>query len=170
MILDAATEVFAEQGYEAGSIDAIGARMGISGPAIYRHFARKQDIVVELLVKAVDAALADVEIGSGERVAGSGLNAFVAKMVGRVAAEQDMLALLHAHMPDLDADNRNRIAEARDRLLERWSGETHRHRPELDPDACRMRVLACFATVGALCAVEASSETIERLLLALLSA
>ena len=166
MILDAATTVFTEQGYEAGSIDAIGARMGISGPAIYRHFARKQDIVVELLVKAVAGAVAELEEhGGDDRIA-----VLAAGFARRAAAERAVLALLHANLPDLDTANRARIAEARDRLLERWADALHRHRPGLDPAGCRLRVLACFATVGVLSAAEASSDTIEHLLLALLLA
>jgi AcrR family transcriptional regulator len=43
-ILDAATEVFAEKGYSAGSMREIAARVGVSEPALYRHFPGKEAI------------------------------------------------------------------------------------------------------------------------------
>lgn len=41
-ILDAATEVFGERGYDAGSMREIAARVGVSEPALYRHFPGKE--------------------------------------------------------------------------------------------------------------------------------
>lgn len=37
-------ELFAEQGYEATSLDAIAARAGVTKPVIYRHFKSKEDL------------------------------------------------------------------------------------------------------------------------------
>lgn len=41
-ILDAALSVFAERGYESGSLREIAERVGVSEPALYRHFASKE--------------------------------------------------------------------------------------------------------------------------------
>lgn len=49
-ILDHAKELFAASGFKAVSIGEIGAGAGISGPAVYRHFGSKEDILTELLV------------------------------------------------------------------------------------------------------------------------
>src|SRR3990172_3114367 len=38
-ILDAATHLFSARGYADTGIDDIGAAVGITGPAVYRHFA-----------------------------------------------------------------------------------------------------------------------------------
>jgi AcrR family transcriptional regulator len=44
VIVQAATQVFAERGYRGASIDAIARRAGVSAPVIYDHFASKQDL------------------------------------------------------------------------------------------------------------------------------
>ncbi|MFW0783927.1 helix-turn-helix domain-containing protein [Gordonia sp. CPCC 206044] len=57
-ILRAATELFQEVGYQNVSIDQIGAAVGLTGPALYRHFASKHDLLVAALlgqVEVVDA-------------------------------------------------------------------------------------------------------------------
>jgi AcrR family transcriptional regulator len=49
LIERAATEVFAEHGYEAAAMDEIARRSGISVPVLYDHFRSKQDLHRRLL-------------------------------------------------------------------------------------------------------------------------
>ena len=48
-ILTAAAELFAHHGFHGVGIDDIGAAVGISGPALYRHFRSKDAILGEML-------------------------------------------------------------------------------------------------------------------------
>lgn len=48
-ILDAALEVFGEKGYEGGSMREIASRVGVSEPALYRHFSGKDAIFLGLV-------------------------------------------------------------------------------------------------------------------------
>ncbi len=48
-ILEAAFAVFAERGYDAGSMRDIAARVGVSEPALYRHFPGKEAIFLALM-------------------------------------------------------------------------------------------------------------------------
>ena len=50
-ILDAAAAAFAERGYHGVSIDDMGASVGMSGPGIYRHFASKEDVLAQMLLR-----------------------------------------------------------------------------------------------------------------------
>ena len=43
-ILDAATEVFLEEGFAGASMDAIARAAGVSKPTVYNHFADKQEL------------------------------------------------------------------------------------------------------------------------------
>ncbi|WP_433241098.1 TetR/AcrR family transcriptional regulator [Streptosporangium sp. CA-135522] len=47
----AATEVFAERGYHAASVEEIAKRSGISVPVLYDHFASKQELHRHLLAR-----------------------------------------------------------------------------------------------------------------------
>lgn len=72
LIVDAAGQVFNERGYHAASLEEIATRVGITAPALYRHFSNKYELFAECatfmadgLVEAldelpVDAALEDL--------------------------------------------------------------------------------------------------------------
>jgi AcrR family transcriptional regulator len=53
-ILDAAAALFYEKGFHGVGVDEIGARVGISGPALYRHFSGKDEILATLFNEAMD--------------------------------------------------------------------------------------------------------------------
>jgi AcrR family transcriptional regulator len=53
-ILDAACRLVFERGYEPVTLSEIGAAAGVSGPAIYRHFNSKSDILTVLCNRTID--------------------------------------------------------------------------------------------------------------------
>lgn len=57
-LLEAAAELFAARGYHAVSTDDIGHAVGISGPAVYRHFASKAELLLTLCEAAMEHLLA----------------------------------------------------------------------------------------------------------------
>src|SRR5437764_15145615 len=67
-ILRAAAQLFAERGSRAVGVDDIGAAVGVSGPAIYRHFASKDAMLAEMLLRISERLLG----GATEQVAEAG--------------------------------------------------------------------------------------------------
>src|ERR671910_3708398 len=63
-ILQAAAQLFAERGSRAVGVDDVGAAVGVTGPAIYRHFASKDAMLAEMLLRISERLLA----GGSERV------------------------------------------------------------------------------------------------------
>lgn len=49
LILDAAESLFAKQGYQATTIKNVAARVGVQGPALYKHFDSKRALFEEVL-------------------------------------------------------------------------------------------------------------------------
>ncbi|RNI22918.1 TetR/AcrR family transcriptional regulator [Flexivirga caeni] len=49
-IIDVAADLFAERGYHGVSIADLGTALGLSGPALYKHFASKDALLAEMLV------------------------------------------------------------------------------------------------------------------------
>jgi AcrR family transcriptional regulator len=56
--LRAAARLFAERGYAGTSVDDVGSRLGVSGPAVYWHFASKEALLTEMLVDISERLLA----------------------------------------------------------------------------------------------------------------
>ena len=59
-ILDAATKVFAEDGYDRASFGAIAAVAGVSRPVVYDHFGSKKELHLVLLERERDRILEHV--------------------------------------------------------------------------------------------------------------
>ena len=57
-ILATAAELFAERGFHGVSVADLGNACGISGPALYRHFASKDAMLAEMLVAISQELLA----------------------------------------------------------------------------------------------------------------
>src|SRR3954453_16558420 len=57
-ILRAAAHLFAERGSRAVGVDDVGAAVGVTGPAIYRHFASKDAMLAEMLLRISERLLA----------------------------------------------------------------------------------------------------------------
>jgi AcrR family transcriptional regulator len=53
-ILDVAAQLFHEKGFHGVGIDEIGRRAGVSGPAVYRHFKGKDEILATVFDEAMD--------------------------------------------------------------------------------------------------------------------
>ncbi len=64
-ILATAATLFAERGFHGVSVAELGAACGISGPALYRHFASKDAMLAEMLTSISEELLAVAQ----ERVA-----------------------------------------------------------------------------------------------------
>jgi TetR/AcrR family transcriptional repressor of mexJK operon len=53
-ILDAATSAFLESGYVGTSIEQIAVRARVSKPTIYKHFADKEQLFTEIVLRTID--------------------------------------------------------------------------------------------------------------------
>ncbi|MDQ0280305.1 MULTISPECIES: SACE_7040 family transcriptional regulator [Nocardiaceae] len=65
-LLDAAASLFAERGFASVRLEDLGAAVGISGPAVYRHFPNKEAVLVELMV-----GISEYLLDGGREVVGS---------------------------------------------------------------------------------------------------
>ncbi|MGH3365700.1 MAG: SACE_7040 family transcriptional regulator [Nocardioidaceae bacterium] len=91
-ILSTAAAMFAERGFHGVSIAELGAACGVSGPALYRHFPRK------------DAMLADMLVGISEELLTEGRR----RSAAATSAEDALTALVRWHI-EFALDHRDLI-------------------------------------------------------------
>lgn len=60
-VLDTACLLFAAHGYRGTSMKDIATELGVRAPSLYNHVASKQDILYEIMDKAMDRAIAALE-------------------------------------------------------------------------------------------------------------
>ena len=65
-MLEAATELFAERGIEATSMDAIAAAAGVSKATVYKHWADKDALCMDVLMHVHELDAGPPEIDSGD--------------------------------------------------------------------------------------------------------
>ena len=65
-VLEAATKLFAERGIDATSVDAIAAASGVSKATVYKHWADKDALCLEVLVHVHELDEGPPELDSGD--------------------------------------------------------------------------------------------------------
>lgn len=97
LILDAALELFNEQGYEKTSLRQIAERVGVTKAALYYHFERKEEILFELHLRlhALGSDILDrlAELGD-ERDTYAAWPGLLDQFIDQVLANTDLF-LLH---------------------------------------------------------------------------
>lgn len=66
LIEQAASEVFAEQGYAATTLERVAAAAGVTRPLLYKHFSSKRELHLTLLAQHRDALLQRLADGLGQ--------------------------------------------------------------------------------------------------------
>ncbi|MGY1855603.1 SACE_7040 family transcriptional regulator [Modestobacter sp. SYSU DS0290] len=149
-ILRAAAQLFAERGARAVGVDDVGAAVGITGPAIYRHFTGKDAMLAEMLLRISERLLEE----GAARVAAAAddplaqLRALVAFQVGFAL---DNPALITVHDRDLGVlgePDARRVRQLQRRYVEVWVAVLGRVHPQAPPAACRGRAHALFGLVN----------------------
>jgi AcrR family transcriptional regulator len=137
-ILAAAAELIADRGYPAVSIADIGVASGVVGPAIYRHFDSKADLLAALFEQVIDTLLqrasATVEQSRDDRTA---LTALVADHVALVMEQRELAIVYYREVPNLADHRRSRLRRKQRLYLEEWVHVLGELRPELDETELR---------------------------------
>jgi AcrR family transcriptional regulator len=176
MICDAAAALFSERGDRGTSIDEIGAAVGMTGPALYRHFPSKEALLSEILERALDRARLEVEAarkdGGGARAE---LEQIVARSVALVVEQGETVMVAAREMSQLSADARSRIVRRQRAIVETWTEALRAVRPELEiPEAVAIVIgvssLINSASRGRGLRGDAKAEVFKRMALAALLA
>jgi AcrR family transcriptional regulator len=101
-ILTAATHVFAEHGYAAGTTNRIAERARISIGSLYQYYPNKDAILVELLIRHLDAGEAAIARRQSEEPPGSFeelVRGFVRTTIDNHLDDPQLLRVMAEHAP-----------------------------------------------------------------------
>ncbi len=60
-IVEAVNRLLAEKGFDAMTVDAVAAEVGIAKASLYRHFPSKEDLAAAAMVRVLERALAHID-------------------------------------------------------------------------------------------------------------
>src|SRR5687767_5717929 len=149
-ILEIAVGLFATRGYHGVSMDDIGAAAGVTGPALYHHFAGKEAMLVAALIPVSEQLLA----GGRDRVtqhqngARTALESLIDFHVEFALANPAVIAL-HLHELDrLPEEPRRQIRRLQRLYVEDWVRALTGVRPELSAAEARVLAHAAFGLMN----------------------
>ncbi len=146
-ILGIAARLFAEQGFANVTVDEIGDAAGVSGPALYHHFASKEALLGEMLV-----GISDYLLAGGAEVAACGGDDTIDRLV-RFHAEfaVDDRDLITVHFRDLvhaTAADQNRVRTLQAKYVSIWTDALRARAPGLDRRTAQAAVHATFGLLN----------------------
>lgn len=113
-IVAAAVALFAEQGFDATSVNQIVRRADVAKGALYHHFASKDDLLYEVYRELVDRQLSGMqEIQASGMSAAETLRAIVRDMVVTTAGRVAEATVFFREGHRLSDTNQQRVREAR---------------------------------------------------------
>jgi AcrR family transcriptional regulator len=149
-ILEIAVGLFAQRGYHGVSMDDIGSAAGVTGPALYHHFAGKEAMLIAALIPVSEGLLH----GGKDRVArhpddaGAALADLIEFHVEFALANPAVIAL-HLHELDRLPDEPRRAIRRLQRLyVEEWVAVLAEIRPELDAGEARVLAHSAFGLMN----------------------
>jgi AcrR family transcriptional regulator len=140
-LINAAARLFASRSYYAVTVDDIGEALGLSGPALYRHFPSKE----ALLVAVFDQVIEQQSERLHEALAEAGdpraaLESMVGSHVEFAVEQRENMAVWRQefhHLPEADSW---RLRRAQRLYVEEWVHIVHELRPDLNDASVRALV------------------------------
>jgi AcrR family transcriptional regulator len=146
-LLAIAADLFAARGFANVTVDDIGVAAGISGPALYHHFASKEALLGEMLI-----GISEYLLRGGSAVVEAGGDDVLERLVRFHAAfAVDDRALITVHFRDLvhatEAD-RNRVRHLQARYVAIWAAALQERAPGLERRSAHAAVHAVLGLVN----------------------
>ena len=148
-ILDTAAALFADRGFHGVSVHDIGSACGISGPALYKHFAGKDDVLTQSLIDISERLLAEGRSRSESAAdAGDALDALIAWHIDFALGHPALIVVQEREWTNLDATGRKQVRALQLPYIDIWVGVVRRLRDDLDPAEARAAVQATFGLLN----------------------
>jgi len=148
-ILAAATKLFYERGYQAVTMDEIGAAAGITSTAVYKYFESKPDLLSATIARASEP----LQLGLSRALAAAstpaeGLHNALDAYVDFAMVHHDLVGILVSEVTNLPALQRHGVRRAQHDYVAEWVRLLTDSRPDLDATQARYLVQAVLTVVN----------------------
>lgn len=148
-ILDTAAELFAQRGFHGVSVADLGAACGISGPALYKHFASKDAVLAEMLVSISEQLLAvGRERAASTDSPAAALEALVGWHVDFALRHRALIVVQDRDWESLPPAAREQVRLLQRQYVEVWAEQLRLLHPDLGLGAARATAHAAFGLIN----------------------
>jgi AcrR family transcriptional regulator len=148
-ILTVAAKLFAKHGFHGVSIADLGAAVGVSGPALYRHFDGKEALLAEMLIGISEHLLA----GGQQRAGAAGdphevLVALVEFQADFALHEPELIVVQDRDLANLPEGARRTVRQLQRRYVEIWVDTLRSVHPGMTEEAARVAAHGAFGLLN----------------------
>jgi AcrR family transcriptional regulator len=148
-ILREAAQLFARHGFHGVSIVELGAAVGISGPALYRHFPSKEALLARMLIGVSERLLAGGTALAGEITEpGKLLAALVDFQLDFSLREPELITVHDRDLANLPTPDRRQVRALQRAYVEIWVDALCRYTPGLTAEAARIAAHGVFGLLN----------------------
>ena len=144
-LIAVAANLFASRGYYPVTVDDIGDAVGLTGPALYRHFASKEALLVAVFDQVIEEWTDRIrEVVSQAPDPASALRAIVRLHVEFAIEHRENLAVWRQEFQNVPEADRWRLRRSQRLYVEEWVHLVHELRPEFSDTELRAAVHAAI--------------------------
>ncbi|NGO67306.1 TetR/AcrR family transcriptional regulator [Streptomyces boncukensis] len=149
-LIKAAGELFHERAFDAVTTEMIGARAGVTGPALYRHFPSKQALLIAVLEDPLKDLLANARETAAEVTdPRKALEAMIDYHVTRSLQNVPSTLVFLKNEHNVPEEERHQMRRMMRLYAEEWSALVERLRPDLSDAQNRVLTHAVFSMINA---------------------
>jgi AcrR family transcriptional regulator len=144
-LIGVAANLFASRGYYAVTVDDIGEAVGLTGPALYRHFSSKEALLVAVFDKVIEELTDRIRALVSEAPDPAAALLAIVRLHVEFATEQsENVAVWRQEFQNLPETDRWRLRRAQRLYVEEWVHLVHELRPEFSDTEVRAAVHAAI--------------------------
>ena len=148
-IVATAAELFARRGFHGVSVGDIGAAVGVSGPALYKHFPAKEAILAEMLVRISEDLLEGGRARVDEAADGrAAVTALVDWHVDFALHHQALIVVQDRDWQSLPDSDRERVRALQREYVDLWATQLRRAHRGLHTDKARAMAHVAFGLIN----------------------
>src|SRR3954447_6047741 len=149
-LLSSAARLFASRGFDGVSIEDLRSSVGVSGPAVYRHFPSKQAVLAALLVGVSEGLLSGgrAVVSSAADDHASALVALVRFHVDFALRDPDVIRVQDRDLAALSPADRESVRDLQRRYVDLWVDVLDRLSSGTERAELRLRAQATFGLLN----------------------
>lgn len=148
-ILDIAATLFAQKGFHGVSVAELGAACGISGPALYKHFASKDAMLAEMLVSISERLLVEgTARATSATQARPAIEALVEWHIEFSLSHRALIVVQDRDWSSLPEEARERVRSLQREYVDVWATQLRRAHRGLSVERARAMAHAAFGLLN----------------------
>jgi AcrR family transcriptional regulator len=147
-LVRAASRLFAERGFRAVSMEELAAEAGVSGPAVYRHFASKEALLAHLLIDVSEQLL---EQGTEHAMSESptrAMESLIAFHTDFALRDRDLIRIQDHDFANLAAEDARTVSRLQRAYLDVWVRVFRQLDPAQSESVARTKIQAVFGLLN----------------------